>query len=144
MGSTRTLFNFVHASSAFQESVSDFAERNRARVVETHLLQCLLSRGGISDKILRSVLLASLILAVSNLRVAWGRFSFTRVRSRECLLHFLHNERPEALEFSLPQRPQQFRLPKEVVDCSARVLSIAFVRKIRLCVLRWLTKVDRA
>ena len=112
--------------------------------METHLLQCLRSRGGISDTILKSVLLASLILAVSNERVAWGRFSFTTVRSRDCLLHFLHTERPEALEFSFPQRPQQVRMPKEVVACNARVLSISFVSKMRLCVFRWLTNVDRA
>ena len=108
--STKTL-NFVHASSAFQDSVSECAERKKARVVETYLLQCLRSRGGISDGILNSVLLASLFFVVSSVCS-----DCDKVNSRVSLVHTLQNERPKAPALCLPQRPKHLRSPNLVVD----------------------------
>ena len=54
-GSTRTDFNFVHASRALKASSSVRAAKKSAKVVDKHLLQCLLNSGGISEIILKSV-----------------------------------------------------------------------------------------
>ena len=126
MGSTSTLFNFAQASSALNDSASEWAVRNSAKVEETHLLQCLRRSGGISDRIFNLVLLAILILAEIRVRSVCERSFITRVNSRVSLLHFLHNWRPLASRLSLPHKLQHLRSPKVEVACNALVLSISF------------------
>ena len=137
-------FNLVHASSALKASTSVCADTNRARVEDTHLLQCLRSKGGISEEILKRVLFAFLILSVISLRALWDSCSLTVANFFDLELQFLQQRLPLAARFSLPQSSQHPGLPKSEVALITFALSDSLPKRIWQCVFRWSMKVDLA